>query len=107
MGKLTVVSVMGASILGLALFHMKHVVEKQERKLKDTTQQVGQVKESLHVLKAEWSYLNEPQRLQKLNEKHLKLEPLDPSQVVSLPSIPFTVSPSLEKPEKVRGPHEN
>lgn len=91
MSKLMVLSVLGASCLGLGLFKMKHLVEKEERKLKETTQEVARLKESLHVLKAEWTYLNEPQRLEKLNGKHLKYEPLETTQIISWEVFPFSV----------------
>ena len=38
----------------------------------------------IHVLNAEWSHLNEPQRLQKLAEKYLDIGPMKTEQIAAV-----------------------
>jgi cell division protein FtsL len=72
---LTMVSAFG-------LFQVKHHVQQQRNDLKNLTQQLEYEKETLHVLKAEWTYLNQPERLHALVNKHLQLTSMRVSQVV-------------------------
>ncbi len=62
--------------------------------------EVGELRESLGVLKAEWVYLNRPDRLRELanaNFERLGLLPLEPAQfgVVSQIAYPAPLQPAL------------
>ncbi len=46
-----------------------------EKELNHVNNNIITANESIHTLKAEWSYLNTPSRLNKLNNKFLKLKP--------------------------------
>lgn len=46
-------------------------------------------REAIAVLKAEWQYLNRPDRIQALSDKHLSLRPLAVAQVVRVQDIPM------------------
>ena len=43
---------------------------------------------TIRVLQAEWSYLNDPSRLEALARKHLPMGPASPSQIVGLDQVP-------------------
>jgi hypothetical protein len=63
--------------------------------------EVGELKEELNVLNAEWAYLNRPDRLidlVKWNYKELKLMPILAKNFKSIKSLEF--SQSLEKKEQ-------
>ena len=74
-------------LMGFGLFQLKYHVVQLEQKLTLVQRKIAEKKEAIHVLKAEWSHLNEPQRLQKLVEKHLAMSPLHAFQLISLSDL--------------------
>lgn len=81
------------SFLSLLLFFVAcysalYVVKYRVQAIKDDNdalqQQVQEEQMALHLLQAEWSYLNRKERLVGLAEKHLKMQAIEPQQVVSL-----------------------
>lgn len=73
--------------VAVALFQLKYKVSEQERQLANVSQKIYQTEEAIHILQAEWSYLNEPGRLQQLAEKHLKLMTSESIQLISYQQI--------------------
>lgn len=55
------------------------------QKLKTQTQRE---RDAIAVLKAEWQFLNRPDRLQVLADRHLDLQPFSVTQVVRVSDIP-------------------
>jgi hypothetical protein len=55
-----------------------------EANLNQTTKKIHSYEESMHVLSAEWNFLNNPVRLQQLAEQHLGLVPGNTYHVVRL-----------------------
>ena len=70
--------------IGGILFKVKHEVLEIEQKLSITVQQISREKENIHILKAEWSHLNEPQRLKNLAEKFLDIVPMKTDQILAV-----------------------
>lgn len=78
-----------AGAVGVGLFFVKHEVKDQETRLADINREIQRNQEEMHVLRAEWSYLNDPARLRELAEKHLAMHPINANQVVaSLDALP-------------------
>ncbi len=65
-----------AALAGFAMYQLKYDVVALEEKLAERTREILTYQESIHVLKAEWAYLNTPARLQELAERHLDLRPV-------------------------------
>lgn len=79
---------MAAAIgVGLLLYNVKHEVQGLEQQLARTNRAIGLAHERIHVLHAEWSLLNEPERLSALSERHLDLVPMRPAQFVGTAAI--------------------
>ena len=77
----TVLAIFIVAVMGVALFYLKHEVTNLEDELKSLNQSIIAEQEAVHVLKAEWSHLNDVGRLKKLSMRHLELRPTDPSQL--------------------------
>jgi len=84
MQRSTVLFFLLAIIVGFVLFKVKYEVVEIEQKLAQTQQQIEREKENIHILKAEWSHLNEPQRLKKLAEKYLDIVPTKSEQIAAI-----------------------
>ena len=74
---------------GIALFIMKYEVGALEEQLGALNHDIAGNQQAVHVLKAEWSYLNRPARLEDLGSRLLKLKPLDGSQTGTIDDIPM------------------
>ena len=64
------------AIAALGLYHMKYEVQRLEADLGIEHQSILKHQEAIHILKAEWSYLNQPARISDLAKRHLGLAPL-------------------------------
>jgi len=83
----TILATILAACVGVGLFFIKHEVKDQERRLAALNSQIQADQESIHVLRAEWSYLNDPIRLRALSEKHLGMHPVTSNQVATLEGV--------------------
>ncbi len=83
-----------AGAVGVGLFFVKHEVKDLEGRLAGIDQDIQRNQQEIHVLRAEWAYLNDPARLRELAEKHLGMRPINANQVVAnLDSLPVAGGP--------------
>jgi hypothetical protein len=75
--------------LALVLFSVKYQVQDLEDELTEINERLASERTAIHVLRAEWSYLTQPDRLRRLSERYLHLTPLAPSQLGSFASLPI------------------
>jgi hypothetical protein len=78
-----------AALAGYALFQVKYQVVTLEEELVRLNTATLREQNQIHVLEAEWSYLNQPQRLEELNERFVHLKPINPVQYAGIASIPM------------------
>ena len=72
-----------------AIYHLKHMVETEQRLLAGLHQQYLDDQEAMRVLRAEWAYLNSPEYLNKLAATHLGMKPVASHQIVAdIDSVP-------------------
>ena len=76
-----------AGALSVALFSIKYKVQDLEQELAFLNKSIYQERQSIHVLKAEWSFLNNPERLGGLARRHLNMVPVKPSQLATLKEV--------------------
>lgn len=99
----TVVSACLAGAVGIGLFFIKHEVKEQEARLAELNRDIQRNQESIHVLKAEWSFLNDPARLRHLSEKYLGMRVMSPNQIATLNSLPNSpAAPVLARVEPTK-----
>ncbi|NQU59351.1 MAG: hypothetical protein HQ513_19135 [Rhodospirillales bacterium] len=72
-----------AGALSVVLFSVKYQVQDLEQEMVDLNGSIIDERQSIHVLQAEWSHLNDPQRLSILAERYLGMKPVDPARLVN------------------------
>ncbi len=76
------------ALVACGVYFVKYSAQDMQRKVAALEAQLQQEKEALHLLRAEWAYLNRPERLRRLADKHLQMVPVVPAALTSLPAIP-------------------
>jgi hypothetical protein len=85
-------------LVGVGVMRIKYEVVFLRKVLRDLETELEKSIDNLNVLSAEWSYLNDPGRLEKLSEKYLKnMRPTENSQIVSLEEIDRCTIPSQQE----------
>ena len=72
-------------------YKTKHAAEDKYSEVRKLEAAIRYEEDSIDVLKADWSLLTQPARLQRLVEtfaEQLKLQPVDPHQIVELKDLP-------------------
>lgn len=89
-----------AVVIGAAtVYDMKLAATKSAEKVAELRRQIDEERDAIRLLKAEWSLLNQPDRLQTLVARYndyLQLTPLDVKQIVTpedLPARPVMLEP--------------
>ncbi len=102
----TVLIVLLAAALSLTLFVVKYQVQDFEEELVEYNRALTDDRQAIHVLKAEWSYLNQPDRLRNLAERYLGLAAVETRQVGTaaefFPALSPGLSPALPVQEPIR-----
>lgn len=88
-GRTTFLWLLLAALAGYGLFQVKYQVVSLEEELARLNAATLREQNQIHVLEAEWSYLNQPQRLEELNERFVHLKPINPVQFAGIASIPM------------------
>ena len=76
------------AVAGFGVFQLKHEVQALEDEMFRLNRAVLAEQKAIHVLRAEWSYMNRPERLQSLAARHLDLQPVQPGKIVALADLP-------------------
>jgi len=82
---------LGSLLLVMLIFGLYtgvHEVKQQEKTLKELDLQIAREAENIRVLKADWSYFNQSERLEALVRQRLKLMPTSPAQIVIMATLP-------------------
>ncbi len=85
---LNIVSFMMSVVLAVVLYTVKYDAQVEIRRIKTLKVEIRQEVETIAILRAEWSHLNQPERLKRLAERYTKLMPLNASQIVTVNNLP-------------------
>jgi hypothetical protein len=69
------------TMIGVGLYQVELGVLAKESELRQINRQIDANREATHVLEAEWSYLNDPNRLADLARRYTDLSPATPTQI--------------------------
>jgi hypothetical protein len=103
MRKISLLWLLLAAISGGVLFHTSQQVNDGRQRLAVINEDIHKEDETIRVLQAEWSYLNQPDRLEKLSKQYLHLAPLNGRQFAKLDTIgnkPVEAPAPVATPEK-------
>lgn len=75
-------------VIGAGTYWVSHEVERLEKQYAVIQSDILTEQETIHVLDAEWSYLNSPQRVETLANTYLKLDQITPLQMASINDLP-------------------
>lgn len=83
---LLVMAVVGLSV---GLYDIKYRAEGADRHARQLEQRIAKEQDAIRVLRAEWSYLNQPERLQELAARYSALKPLTAAQIGTFEDVPM------------------
>jgi hypothetical protein len=89
----TLLCALAAGASGLYVYQIKHRTLLLDRQITRTVQQDAQMRARIGILQAEWTLLNEPDRLAGLAGQFLALKPLAPTQFVTLADLDRALPP--------------
>jgi hypothetical protein len=105
---LYVLSFLALIALGFWAYRENYATQASLREVRGLQSQIADLREALSVQRAEWAYLNRPQRLRELvdlNFDALGLLPMDPSQFGTAAQVAFPVPeiPAITGPIDTQG----
>ncbi len=74
--------------LSFGLYDVKYRAQNEEQRILLLKYKIAEEQDTMRVLEAEWSYLNAPERLERLTARYLDLAPVSADQVVSFEDLP-------------------
>ncbi len=81
-------------VASYGLYRVKYQVLSIRSEIAQTTRSLQQERENLHAAAAEWAYLTRPERLERLSEKYLHLQPMQPNQVADIKGLDTRLQPN-------------
>jgi hypothetical protein len=101
MGRIVNLILLAAMIVGAAVtYDMKHKAELAADRVATLQSDIAREKNQIVLLKAEWSLLTQPARLQQTIEKyadHFQLQPFSPNQIATVDEIPLKPAAADDK----------
>lgn len=70
------------------LYNLEHTTRAQERSIAKANAEMVDNFEAIKLLKAEWSSLTRPERIQQLAEQHLGMKRIEPDQIITAAELP-------------------
>lgn len=91
---LNIIAVILIVAAGVSLYQLKYNTQRLQQDVAGLRQQIAGDNEAIKVLRAEWTYLSQPGRIEALGSRYLALKPVSAGQAIaSLDEIPFRADP--------------
>lgn len=84
----TIIGLIMTILIGTGTYWVSHQVERLEKRYAEIQSDILAEQESIHVLQAEWSYLNNPERIERLSQQYLSLAQIEVLQMASINDLP-------------------
>lgn len=96
---LTIATCLLACGSGLYLYQSKHEVQVLDRTIERTVHDTAALRDQSRLLAAEWTMLNDPDRLRQFSDTYLSLHTIAPSQFISLADLDSRLpAPAVDVP---------
>jgi cell division protein FtsL len=82
--------ILGLVVLATVIYQIKYEARSLDEKIVKLQWQIEAERDSLAVARAEWSLLNRPERIERLAQKYLELQPAHPQQIVVVGEVTGT-----------------
>jgi cell division protein FtsL len=79
--------VLGLVALAYVIYQVKYETRALDAEIASLNKKIDEERDAIAVLRAEWSLLNRPERIERLAKKYLKLAPAKPLQLVTVDSV--------------------
>jgi len=71
----------------MLIYQQKHETRQLEARAAELSREIAEETRALSVLRAEWTYLTRPERLERIARDRMGLEPVKPDQIKSFADI--------------------
>ncbi len=79
--------VLGLVALAYVIYQVKYESRALDVEIASLGKEIDEERDSIAVLRAEWSLLNRPERIERLAQKYLKLAPAKPAQLLTVDTV--------------------
>jgi cell division protein FtsL len=83
------------------LYRVTHAAQEREADLKKIERQISEEERAIGVLKAEWTHLAQPAKVQAMATRYLNLQPMKATQIAYLNEIPMRAAATLSDIEAI------
>ena len=83
------------SLTGVSMFLIKHEVQILDAKLNQLHHDILTYQENISILKAEWSYLNQPGRIEGLARRHSDYRLTETKQIINIEDLSYPKKTNL------------
>lgn len=87
-------------VIGCGVYRVANQYQLVERKVNTLDRQSEQENENIRVLQAEWAFLTNPVRMEKIARDYFQLTAVDGSQMVAINSVPLRETMDANDPQK-------
>jgi cell division protein FtsL len=79
--------VLGLVALASVIYQVKYETRGLDAEIASLIKKIDEERDAIAVLRAEWSLLNRPERIERLARKYLKLTPAKPVQLLTVDTV--------------------
>ena len=89
-------------VIGSYYFVLTNDVINLEKELTQINRDIENDIRDIHILEADWSELNNPERLKRLAGKYISLDFVKPEQIINYSALPFSYESNESQRDKAR-----